>query len=84
MRKMFYKIDLRMGFGAEAFSKWVLERTEINIKVYRPPNYTKALIIAAVVVLVRLASLIKNEYKRLFLGDLCYSSQVTMLMTNRL
>merc|ERR1711976_231632 len=30
----------RVGFGAEAISKWIAERTEINIRVFRPPNYT--------------------------------------------
>jgi len=30
----------RVGFGADAISKWVNERTEINIRVFRPPNYT--------------------------------------------
>jgi len=30
----------RIGFGADAIAKWVNERTEINIRVFRPPNYT--------------------------------------------
>merc|ERR1712018_121189 len=30
----------RVGFGAEAIAKWVGERTEVNIRVLRPPNYT--------------------------------------------
>merc|ERR1712025_45336 len=30
----------RVGFGAEAIAKWIAERTEINIRVFRPPNYT--------------------------------------------
>jgi len=30
----------RVGFGAEAISKWIAERTEVNIRVFRPPNYT--------------------------------------------
>lgn len=30
----------RVGFGAEAIAKWIGERTEINIRVFRPPNYT--------------------------------------------
>jgi len=30
----------RIGFGAEAIAKWIGERTEINIRVFRPPNYT--------------------------------------------
>lgn len=30
----------RVGFGAEAVAKWVQERTDIGIRVFRPPNYT--------------------------------------------
>merc|ERR1711971_1381039 len=30
----------RVGFGAEAVAKWVGERTEVTIRVLRPPNYT--------------------------------------------
>jgi oligosaccharyltransferase complex subunit gamma len=30
----------RTGFGADAIAKWVGERTDINIRVFRPPNYT--------------------------------------------
>merc|ERR1712110_425860 len=30
----------RVGFGADAIAKWINERTEINIRVFRPPNYT--------------------------------------------
>ncbi len=30
----------RVGFSAEAIAKWILERTEMNIRVFRPPNYT--------------------------------------------
>lgn len=30
----------RVGFGSEAISKWISERTEIHIRVFRPPNYT--------------------------------------------
>merc|ERR1719420_1740646 len=30
----------RVGFGAEAIAKWIAERTEINIRVFRSPNYT--------------------------------------------
>ena len=34
-------VDLqRVGFGAEAMAKFIAERTEVNIRVFRPPNYT--------------------------------------------
>ena len=32
----------RVGFSSEAIAKWILERTEMNIRVFRPPNYTGA------------------------------------------
>ena len=32
----------RVGFSAEAIAKWIMERTEMNIRVFRPPNYTGA------------------------------------------
>jgi len=30
----------RIGFGADGIAKWVGERTGVNIRVFRPPNYT--------------------------------------------
>lgn len=30
----------RVGFYAEAISKWVGERTDIQIRIFRPPNYS--------------------------------------------
>ena len=30
----------RVGFGADAIGKWINERTDVNIRVFRPPNYT--------------------------------------------
>merc|ERR1719251_263976 len=30
----------RVGFSAEAIAKWIGERTEVHIRVFRPPNYT--------------------------------------------
>ena len=39
--KKFDNMDIqRVGFGAEAIAKWIGERTEVNIRVFRPPNYT--------------------------------------------
>jgi oligosaccharyltransferase complex subunit gamma len=32
----------RSGFGADAIAKWVADRTDIHIRVFRPPNYTGA------------------------------------------
>ncbi|XP_066992034.2 tumor suppressor candidate 3 [Anabrus simplex] len=30
----------RVGFAAEAISKWIGERTDVQIRVFRPPNYS--------------------------------------------
>jgi oligosaccharyltransferase complex subunit gamma len=30
----------RIGFSSEAIAKWIGERTEVTIRVFRPPNYT--------------------------------------------
>ena len=30
----------RVGFGAEAIAKWIGERTDVHVRVFRPPNYT--------------------------------------------
>ncbi|KAI6176477.1 hypothetical protein M3Y97_00802400 [Aphelenchoides bicaudatus] len=42
----------RSGFGAEAISKFIQERTEINIRVLRPPNYAGPVVILLLVMLV--------------------------------
>lgn len=39
-------LDLpRVGFSAEAISKWINDRTDINVKIFRPPNYSGLLLI---------------------------------------
>ncbi|KAJ9591652.1 hypothetical protein L9F63_001797 [Diploptera punctata] len=30
----------RIGFAAEAITKWIAERTDVQIRVFRPPNYS--------------------------------------------
>ncbi|XP_028131470.1 tumor suppressor candidate 3 [Diabrotica virgifera virgifera] len=42
----------RIGFGAETIAKWIAERTDNQIRVFRPPNYsgTFALIILFAIV----------------------------------
>jgi oligosaccharyltransferase complex subunit gamma len=47
------KMDIqRFGVEAEAVSRWIAERTDVQIRVFRPPNYsgTMALIIVSIVV----------------------------------
>lgn len=42
----------RVGFGAETISKWISERTEFNIRVFRPPNYTGTMALLMLVAMV--------------------------------
>lgn len=47
------KMDIqRFGVEAEAISRWVAERTDVQIRIFRPPNYsgTMALVIVGVLV----------------------------------
>lgn len=34
----------RNGFQAESIAKWVQERTYVHINIYRPPDYTKIIV----------------------------------------
>lgn len=36
----------RLGFAAENIARWVTERTDIHIRVFRPPNYSGTLALA--------------------------------------
>lgn len=39
-------LDLpRVGFSAEAIAKWIHDRTDISVKIFRPPNYSGLLLI---------------------------------------
>lgn len=42
----------RMGFSAEQLAKWVAERTDVHVRVFRPPNYMGAVIMGLLVVLI--------------------------------
>ncbi|KAF7992000.1 hypothetical protein HCN44_010820 [Aphidius gifuensis] len=42
----------RIGFGAEAIAKWIMERTDIQIRVFRPPNYSGTVAVAMLVIFV--------------------------------
>ncbi|CAK9797819.1 Magnesium transporter protein 1 [Anthophora plagiata] len=41
----------RVGFGAEAIAKWISERTDIQIRVFRPPNYSGTVAVIMLLVL---------------------------------
>ncbi|KAG5312649.1 MAGT1 protein, partial [Acromyrmex insinuator] len=42
----------RVGFGAEAIAKWIGERTDIQIRVFRPPNYSGTVGLGLLIVIV--------------------------------
>ncbi|XP_003690642.1 tumor suppressor candidate 3 isoform X2 [Apis florea] len=42
----------RVGFGAEAIAKWISERTDIQIRVFRPPNYSGTVAIVMLLILI--------------------------------
>lgn len=42
----------RVGFNAELIAKWIQERTDIQIRVFRPPNYSGTVAVLMLVSLV--------------------------------
>ncbi|XP_015517287.1 tumor suppressor candidate 3 [Neodiprion pinetum] len=42
----------RVGFAAEAIAKWISERTDIQIRVFRPPNYSGTVAVVMLLVLI--------------------------------
>ncbi|XP_045459794.1 tumor suppressor candidate 3 isoform X2 [Melitaea cinxia] len=42
----------RTGIHAEAIIKWIQDRTDIQIRVFRPPNYSGVILIAMLLVLI--------------------------------
>ncbi len=51
----------RVGYGAEAVAKWIAERTDIQIRVFRPPNYMGTV---ALLMLFVLVSLLQYVHRR--------------------
>lgn len=56
----------RSGFAAEQLAKWIHDRSEITIQIYRPPNYTAAILGGSL--LIAVATLL--YFKRNSLGFL--------------
>jgi len=57
----------RVGFSAESIGRWVTERTEIQIRVFRPPNYMGLLgLLLLLVFVVGLLYFRKNNLEFLF------------------
>lgn len=42
----------RIGFSAELISKWIQERTDIQIRIFRPPNYSGTVAVVMLMALV--------------------------------
>lgn len=42
----------RVGFQAEQIAKWVQDRSEIPVKVFRPPNYSGLLLVVLLVIMI--------------------------------
>lgn len=46
-------LDLpRVGFSAETIAKWITDRTDIPVKVFRPPNYSGLLLLILLVFMI--------------------------------
>lgn len=46
-------LDLpRVGFSAEAISKFIMDRSDINVKIFRPPNYSGLLLVILLVLMI--------------------------------
>jgi len=57
----------RVGFSAESIGRWVTERTEIQIRVFRPPNYMGLLgLLLLLVFVVGLLYFRKNNLEFLY------------------
>ena len=44
----------RVGFGAEAIAKFIQERADVQIRIFRPPNYTGTAALFMIFTLVRM------------------------------
>lgn len=42
----------RKGFGADAIANWIKDRTEVNIKIFRPPNYQGTILFVTTLAMV--------------------------------
>jgi len=57
----------RVGFSGEAIARWIYERTDMNIRLFRPPNYTGTMALLILITLVGgLVYLRRNNLEFLF------------------
>ncbi|KAI6187652.1 hypothetical protein M3Y98_00267600 [Aphelenchoides besseyi] len=71
----------RQGFGAEAIAKFVQDRTDVNIRVLRPPNYAGPVVILLLVMLILGLLYMRRDnldfiYSTYFWGSICVIATV--------
>ena len=44
----------RKGFGADAIANFIKDRTEVNIRVFRPPNYQGTILFVTIMAMASL------------------------------
>uniref|UniRef100_A0A4D5S4G1 Putative transporter protein 1 n=1 Tax=Ixodes scapularis TaxID=6945 RepID=A0A4D5S4G1_IXOSC len=42
----------RIGFGADSIARWIAERTEVQIRIFRPPSYSGTIALVILVALI--------------------------------
>ncbi|CAG2239849.1 OST3 [Mytilus edulis] len=57
----------RVGFSAEAIAKWVQERTDVQIRIFRPPNYSGTLALALLFCLDWWIAIFEEKQFRIYL-----------------
>jgi len=71
----------RSGFGAEAIAKFVQDRTDVHIRVLRPPNYAGPVVILLLVMLILGLLYMRRDnldfiYSANFWGAICVISTI--------
>ena len=51
----------RVGFSAEQISKWINDRADISIKIFRPPNYSGLLLVVLLVLMIASLLYLKRD-----------------------
>lgn len=51
----------RVGFSAELIAKWIQERTDVQIRVFRPPNYTGTVGVAMLALMVAVVLYLRRD-----------------------
>jgi len=72
----------RVGFAAEQLARWVQERTDIHIRIFRPPNYSGTLAFALLMSLIGgLLYLKRNNLEFLYNKTSWAIAAVTIIFT---